>query len=66
MNSQWDAVIVSEGAAGLTAGIVLARDQSKTLVIDNGEPRNAPAAHMHGYLSRDRMAPAGFLETGKK
>ncbi|MBB4908792.1 NAD(P)/FAD-dependent oxidoreductase [Actinophytocola algeriensis] len=65
MDTQWDAVIVGGGSAGLTAGIVLARAQFTTLVIDGGEARNAPAAHMHGYLSRDGMAPAELLRTGK-
>jgi thioredoxin reductase len=34
-------------------------------VIDGGQPRNAPAAHMHGFLSRDGMAPAGLLAAGR-
>lgn len=65
MDSQWDAVIVGGGAAGLTAGIVLARARFKTLVVDSGAPRNASAEHMHGYLTRDGMAPADFLATGR-
>jgi thioredoxin reductase len=27
-------------------------------------PRNAPAEHMHGFLSRDGLAPADLLATG--
>jgi thioredoxin reductase len=34
-------------------------------VVDAGEPRNAPAAHMHGYLSRDGMPPAELLAAGR-
>lgn len=61
----WDSVIVGGGAAGLSAGIVLARAQFATLIVDGGEPRNGPAAHMHGYLSRDGMPPKEFLATGR-
>ncbi|NUW30323.1 NAD(P)/FAD-dependent oxidoreductase [Nonomuraea sp. SMC257] len=61
----WDTIIVGGGAAGLTAGVVLARAQFTTLVVDGGEPRNGPAEHMHGYLTRDGMAPKEFLATGQ-
>ncbi|RKT83615.1 thioredoxin reductase (NADPH) [Saccharopolyspora antimicrobica] len=62
---KWDAVIVGGGAAGLSAGVVLARAQYATLVVDGGAPRNGPAEHMHGYLTRDGMAPREFLATGR-
>lgn len=61
----WDSVIVGGGAAGLSAGIVLARAQFATLVVDGGAPRNGPADHMHGYLTRDGMAPKEFVATGQ-
>ena len=35
------------------------------LVIDAGHPRNAPAARMQGYLSRDGMPPAELLAAGR-
>lgn len=60
-----DVVIIGAGAAGLTAGIVLARAQAKVLVVDDGKPRNALAAHMHGFISQDGVAPAEFLATGR-
>ena len=31
------------------------------LVIDAGEPRNAPAAHMHSYPGFDGVAPGEYL-----
>lgn len=62
----WDSVIVGGGAAGLSAGIVLARARFATLVVDGGAPRNGPADHMHGYLTRDGMAPKEFLATGQE
>lgn len=58
-------MIVGAGAAGLSAGLVLARAQAKVLVIDAGEPRNASAPHMHGFLTRDGMPPTAFLAAGR-
>jgi thioredoxin reductase len=34
-------------------------------VIDAGAPRNASAAHMQGFLSRDGMSPADLLAAGR-
>jgi len=64
--SQHDVVIVGGGAAGLSAALVLSRARRKVLVVDGGTPRNAPAAHMHGYLSRDGMPPAELLVAGRE
>jgi thioredoxin reductase (NADPH) len=61
----WDTIIIGGGAAGLSAGIVLARAQFAALIVDGGKPRNGPADHMHGYLTRDGMAPREFLATGR-
>jgi thioredoxin reductase len=60
-----DVVIVGGGAAGLSAGLVLARARRQVVVIDAGGPRNAPAAQVHGYLSRDGLAPAELLDSGR-
>ncbi|MEU5001851.1 NAD(P)/FAD-dependent oxidoreductase [Streptomyces sp. NPDC021622] len=62
----YDVVVVGGGAAGLSAGLVLGRSRRRVLVVDAGEPRNAPAAHMQGYLSRDGMPPAEFLAEGRR
>lgn len=61
----YDVVIVGGGAAGLSAALVLGRARRRVLVIDAGEPRNAPAAHMQGFLSRDGMPPAQLLAAGR-
>lgn len=66
MENQRDVVIIGGGAAGLSAAIVLTRAQARVLVVDDGMPRNAPAAHMHGILSRDGANPAEFLEVGRR
>jgi thioredoxin reductase len=35
------------------------------VVVDAGAPRNAPAAHMQGFLSRDGMPPVELLASGR-
>ncbi|MFF4837563.1 NAD(P)/FAD-dependent oxidoreductase [Streptomyces sp. NPDC001315] len=62
----YEVIVVGGGAAGLSAAPVLGRARRRTLVVDAGEPRNAPAAHMQGYLSRDGMSPAEFLAVGRE
>ncbi|MFF8935397.1 NAD(P)/FAD-dependent oxidoreductase [Streptomyces paradoxus] len=66
MTEKYAVVVIGGGAAGLSAALVLGRARHRTLVIDAGEPRNAPAAHMQGYLSRDGMPPADFLAAGRE
>jgi len=63
---QYDVVVVGGGAAGLTAGMMLARSRRRVAVVDAGEPRDAPAAHLHGFLSRDGTSPAELLAAGRK
>ncbi|MGZ4379582.1 MAG: NAD(P)/FAD-dependent oxidoreductase, partial [Gaiellaceae bacterium] len=58
-------VVVGGGAAGLSAALVLGRARRRVAVVDGGEPRNAPATHMHGYLSRDGMPPADLGAVGR-
>jgi thioredoxin reductase len=66
MTEKYAVVVIGGGAAGLSAALVLGRARHRTLVVDAGEPRNAPAAHMQGYLSRDGMPPAEFLALGRE
>ncbi|MGW6536967.1 NAD(P)/FAD-dependent oxidoreductase [Streptomyces sp. NPDC055051] len=61
----YEVVVVGGGAAGLSAGLILGRSRRRTLVVDAGAPRNAPAGHMQGYLSRDGMSPTEFLAVGR-
>lgn len=62
--THYDVAVIGGGAAGLSAALVLARARRAVLVVDAGAPRNAPAAHMHGYLSRDGLPPAELLAIG--
>ena len=61
----FEVVIVGGGAAGLSAALVLGRARRRVAVIDAGQPRNAPAAHMQGFLSRDGMPPSELLAAGR-
>jgi thioredoxin reductase len=63
--NRYDVVVIGGGAAGLSAALVLSRARRRVLVVDAGEPRNAPAAHMHGYLARDGVPPARLLAAGR-
>jgi thioredoxin reductase len=64
--SDVDVVVVGGGAAGLSGALVLSRARRRVLVIDAGHPRNAPAAHMHGFLSRDGTPPSELLRIGRE
>lgn len=66
MTEMYEVIVVGGGAAGLSAALVLGRARRRTLVVDAGEPRNAPAAHMQGFLTRDGMPPAEFLAVGRE
>jgi thioredoxin reductase len=65
MGAHYDVVVVGGGAAGLSGALALVRSRRSVLVIDGGQPRNAPAAHMHNYLSRDGVAPEELLAVGR-
>ncbi|MFG2988824.1 NAD(P)/FAD-dependent oxidoreductase [Streptomyces sp. NPDC048257] len=64
-HSSFDVVVVGGGAAGLAGALTLVRARRSVLVIDSGSPRNAPAAHMHGYLGHDGESPAALLARGR-
>ena len=64
--SQHDVAVIGGGAAGLSAALVLSRARRTVVVLDAGSPRNAPAAHMHGYLSRDGLPPSELLALGTR
>ena len=62
----YDVVVVGGGFAGLAASLGLARARRSVLVVDAGHPRNAPAAHAHGYLTRDGASPLELLSMGRR
>jgi thioredoxin reductase len=61
----YDVVVAGGGAAGLSGALMLTRARRSVVVIDAGAPRNAPAAGVHGFLSRDGLSPAELLEIGR-
>src|SRR4051794_41962219 len=64
-DERYDVVVIGGGAAGLSAGVALARACRSVLVVDAGEPRNAPAGHVHNYLGREGSPPAEVLADGR-
>ncbi|WP_290054860.1 NAD(P)/FAD-dependent oxidoreductase [Amycolatopsis solani] len=63
--NSYDVLVVGGGAAGLNAALMLGRARRRVAVVDAREPRNAPAEHMHGFLSRDGLPPSELLEIGR-
>src|SRR5687768_15468749 len=65
MELDHEVIVVGGGAAGLSAAVALARSRRSVLVIDAGEPRNAPAEGVHNFLSRDGIAPRDLTAAGR-
>jgi len=62
---EFDVVVIGGGAAGLSAALALVRARRTVLVVDSGEPRNARAAHVHNFLTREGTPPAELLRIGR-
>ena len=62
----YDVIIVGGGPAGLSAALMLGRSRRRVLVCDTRRPRNAASHAMHGFLSRDGMAPGEFLAIARE
>jgi thioredoxin reductase/SAM-dependent methyltransferase len=61
-----DVAVVGGSAAGSAAALQLGRQRRSVIVIDTGEPRNAPAAHLHGYLGREGQPPSDLITAGRE
>src|SRR4051794_21359530 len=66
MKDAYEVVVIGGGAAGLSGALMLARSRRTVLVVDAGEPRNAPADGVHGLLGREGMPPLELLERGRQ
>lgn len=60
-----DVVVVGGGPAGLSAATVLARSRRHVVVLDTGQPRNAPADGVHAFLGHDAVPPQELLARGR-
>ena len=65
LHSRYDVVIVGGSAAGLSAAVALGRARRSVLVIDAGEPRNAPAEGVHNFYTRDGTNPFEMIALGR-
>ncbi|HEX3090139.1 MAG TPA: NAD(P)/FAD-dependent oxidoreductase, partial [Ilumatobacteraceae bacterium] len=66
MERHCDVAVVGGSAAGLAAALQLGRQRRSVIVIDAGEPRNAPAAHMHSYLGYEGHPPSDLTSIGRE
>ncbi|WP_087483872.1 NAD(P)/FAD-dependent oxidoreductase [Brachybacterium massiliense] len=60
-----DVAVIGGGAAGLNGALMLARSRRSVVVIDSGDPRNAPAEGIHGLLGNESTPPGEYLERGR-
>ena len=61
-----DVVIVGGGPAGLSAALALGRARKRVLLCDAGPRRNAAAAHMQNFVTRDGTPPEEFRRLGRQ
>ncbi len=62
----YDVVVIGGGAAGLSGALALGRARRSVLVVDAGEPRNAPAAAVHNYLGQEGVPPGELVARGRR
>ncbi|KAH8703350.1 putative thioredoxin reductase [Talaromyces proteolyticus] len=58
--TDYDAIVIGGGPAGLSATSGLSRVRRRTLMLDSGVYRNDPTRHMHDVIGNDGTVPAVF------
>ena len=66
MDESYDVVVIGGGPAGLGGALALARARRSVLVVDGGQPRNAPASAAHGLLGLEGVNPLQLLAKGRE
>jgi thioredoxin reductase/SAM-dependent methyltransferase len=61
-----DVAVIGGSFAGLAAALQLGRQRRSVIVVDAGEPRNASAAHVHGYLGHEGLSPSQLNTMGRE
>ncbi|TFD05922.1 FAD-dependent oxidoreductase [Cryobacterium sp. TMT1-66-1] len=62
---QADVVVVGGGPAGLVAAVALGLSRRSVIVVDTGQPRNAPADGAHNVLGQEGVSPLELLARGR-
>jgi thioredoxin reductase len=65
-SAMFDVAVVGGGPAGLSAALMLGRCRRRVLLCDLGQPRNRRSHALHGYLTRDGIAPPELNELGRR
>ncbi|MGF6824051.1 thioredoxin reductase [Microbacterium sp. ZKA21] len=61
----YDVIVIGAGPAGLQTALTLGRMHRSVLVLDSGEYRNGPVAHMHNVVGNDGTPPAEFRASAR-
>jgi len=62
----YDVIVIGAGPAGLQAALTLGRMHRRTLVLDSGKYRNAPADAMHNFITLDGTPPADVRAAARR
>jgi len=62
----FDVAIIGGSNAGLSAALTLGRGRRNVVVIDEDQPRNAPASHAHNVFTRDGTPPGELRRIGRE